>query len=93
MEKQMLTVKEWAAKSGLELHNYDGFLRTYAKLSGANTDNLLDYSTARFRDAGDIVCSREAFEAGLSECTITMPRMEELETISEVLPHYVENFI
>ena len=93
MEKEMLTVKEWAKKSGLTLDDYDGFLDVYEKLSGAKTDTILEHSEARFRDAGELVCSREAFETHVSGCSMKLPNMEEMDFISDVIPHFVEHYL
>lgn len=93
MEKEMLTVKEWAKKSGLKLYNYDGFLSTYEKLSQTSPETMLEHVEERFRDAGEMLCSRESFETHLSECTMEIPKMEELDSIAEVIPHFVENFL
>ena len=93
MENEMLTVKEWAEKSGLKLYNYDGFLDIYNQLSPKDGSSFVDYTTIRFKAAGDLVCSRESFETHLSNCTMNIPRTEELEKISEVLPYFVEQFV
>lgn len=86
----MLAVREWAKKAGLRLHNYDGFLEIYEKLSGAKTDTFITHSEARFRDAGNLVCSREAFETHLLDCTMDIPSLDELEKIASTLPHFAE---
>lgn len=93
MEKEMHTIKEWARMSGLELFNYDGYLDVYFKLTEKENNNLYDYSISRFRDAGEMMCTREGFESGLYMCTMMHPGLEKLVEIADVLPGYAESEI
>lgn len=88
--KVMLTVREWAEKAGLKLYNYDGFRGIYSRLSGKPSDNFQTNTVTRFRDAGDLVCTRKAFESRLLSCTMQVPQMSQYEKMSEVIPKFVE---
>ena len=90
---EMLAVKEWAKRSGLKLQNYDGFLEIYENLSGESASDFSTYIVNRMRDAGEIFCTRRAFEAGLHGCTMIFPTIDDFETMLEVIPGFVENEI
>lgn len=86
MEKEMHTVKEWAGLTGLKLYEYEGFVEMYFKLSETDTSH-------KFRDAGDITCSKEAFQSCLCMCTMEHPRMDKLVELADILPIYAESEI
>lgn len=88
-----MTVKEWAEKSGLKLYNYDGFKGIYSKLSGNDAGILYEDLAIRFRDAGDLICTRRAFESRLMSCTIQLPEMSQYEEMADVIPEFVEGHI
>ena len=90
---EMLAVKEWAKRSGLKLKNYDGFVGIYEKLSGESTSDFSTHMVNRMRDAGEIFCTRRAFEAGLYGCTMEFPTIDDFETMLEVIPGFVEDDI
>lgn len=92
-KEEMLTVREWAKKAGLKLYNYDGFTKIYSRLSGEAYDNFFTSVTTRFRDAGDLLCTRSGFESRLSECTMQFPEKSEYEKMAEVIPDFVESQI
>ena len=87
----ILTVKEWAERAGLELYNYDGFTKIYSKLSGDDHDDFGTTQLKRFRDAGDLLCTRKAFESRLMECTMQLPNASQYEKMSDVIPGFVES--
>lgn len=58
-----MTVKEWAEKAGLKLYNYDGFMDIYSRLSENSSNDFETRMAERFRDAGELVCTRKAFES------------------------------
>ena len=86
----IMKVKEWAEKSGLKLYNYDGFTDIYNKLSKNAEVDLISSIKRRFSDAGELGCSRKAFVAGIFECTIGFPRIEDYEKMSDFIPEFVE---
>lgn len=91
--KEMMTVREWAEKAGLKLHNYDGFLDIYSILSGKNSGEFHEHIVSRFRDAGELVCTRKAFIAGIYGCTIYFPDLENSDEMADVIPEFLEPYI
>lgn len=92
-KEEMLTVKEWANRAGLKLYDYDGFIDIYEQLSGNSSSDFATNTMTRFRDAGDLVCTRQAFEERLFECTMTLPQKSEYLQMAEVIPNFVESNI
>lgn len=93
MADEMLSVKEWGKRAGLKLVNYDGFVREYEKLLG---ESDVDFSTNlanRMRNAGEMLCTRRAFQAGIYGCTIQFPTIDDYESMLEVIPDFVEDNI
>lgn len=91
--ENMLTVKEWAKKAGLHLYNYDGFVKMYERISNKTEYDFETYIANRMRNAGELLCTRRAFQAGLSGCTINFPAMSQYEEMSDVIPDFVETSI
>ncbi len=91
--EEMMTVKEWAEKSGLKLFNYDGFTYIYSKLSENYPKDFYEDTSVRFRDAGDLMCTRRGFQSGLSECTMAFPRVSEFDKMADVIPDFIESHI
>lgn len=92
---EMKTVKEWASflSPYMQLHNYDGFVKMYKKLSGSNDEDFLEEQDFRFSNAGNLLCTRRGFVSGLWSCTITVPKLADYEKISDILPNYIESEI
>ena len=88
---EMLTVKEWAEKAGLKLFNYDGFVEMYERMSNNEKSDFETYVANRVRNAGDLLCSRRAFQAGLSRCTLRLPDLSQYEEMANVIPNFVES--
>ena len=88
-----MTVKEWAEKAGLELLNYDGFTDIYSKLSGNSSGNFYTNISRRVRDAGQLICTRKAFESRVMGCTIQFPQVSQYDKMADVIPEFVERLI
>lgn len=91
--QEMMTVREWAEKAGLILYNYDGFRDIYLKLSGKKSEDFLSYTTVRFRDAGDLICTRRAFESRLMGCSMEIPKIDQYEQMADIIPDFIEKEI
>ena len=91
--EERLTVKEWAKKAGINLINYDGFVEIYSKLANQSLNELYTSIAARMSDAGDLICTRRAFEVCLNKCTIKFPTVSELERMADVVPYFAESNI
>ena len=89
---KMKTVKEWAEEAGINLLNYDGFVTAYRTISNNNREGFNNSQSIRFREAGYLYCTREAFLSGLDYCTMYNPKKEDLRKISEVLPELSERY-
>ena len=92
-DKEMHTVKEWAEITGLKLMNYDGYMDIYNKLSQAGTGDFYNDTVSRFREAGNLICTREGFESGLLGCSVEFPTIEELSRIADHIPRHAEFYI
>lgn len=84
-------VKEWAEKAGLKLLNYDGFVRIYEKMVGESDNDFSSHIENRMRNAGEILCTRRAFQVGLNGCTMYFPTIDAYESMLEVIPDFVED--
>ena len=91
--KEMFTVKEWAEKSGLKLYNFDGFTEIYEKLAQVQSNDFFTNIENRFRNAGNLLCTRKAFEAYAMDCTMEFPQISQYESMSEVIPGFIEREI
>ena len=91
--EEMLTVKEWAKRAGLKLHDYDGFKDIYEKLSGNKSGDFYSDVSVRFRDAGELLCTRTGFEVGILGCTLEFPKISQYEKMAEIIPGFVERDI
>ena len=89
----IMTVKEWAESSGLKLFDYDGFMEIYSKLSRDDSIDFESQIVSRFRNAGDLLCTRKAFISCLSGCTIQVPQTSQYEEMAKVIPEFVESNI
>lgn len=89
------TVKEWEhlLSPYIKLHNYDGFVEIYEKLSGVNEKGFNASQELRFSSAGNLLCTRRGFVSGLLKCTLTFPKLTDYEEISNILPNYIESEI
>ena len=92
-KEEMLTVKQWAERAGIKLIDFSGFNSIYERLSGNESIDFYSYVSARFRDAGNLLCTRRGFEAGLRDCTIGLPEFSQYEKVADVIPNYIETDI
>lgn len=92
-KEEMLTVKEWDQKAGLKFYNYDGYIEIYNQLSSKDTTDFTGFNEARFFDVGELLCTRTGFESGIFESSMRIPEISEYESISNVLPNYIEGEI
>lgn len=87
---------QWAEGTGIIIDAYDGFLSTYDKLTGIETDvvNPTEYIMRRTTVIPEfIICTRQAFDKALMSCTITMPTNMDYSALSEVAPNFCESSI
>lgn len=91
--QRLLTVKDWAKLSKLKLLDYTGFIDVYQKLSYDDLGKIHDYAKVRFESAGDLICTRQAFENYIFNCAIVIPGLEELKQMVLVIPDFVESEI
>lgn len=87
------TVKGWAEKAGLKLDNYDGFVEIYEKLTKKISNTFYETVATRFRNAGELLCTRKAFETYVKGCTMHFPKLSQLEKMSDIIPNFAESSI
>ena len=87
---------QWAEGTGIIIDAYDGFLSTYDKLTGIETDvvNPTEYIMRKTVVIPEfIICTRQAFDKSLMFCSITRPRKMDYSALSEVAPNFCESSI
>lgn len=82
--EEMHTIKEWAKLAQVELINCNGFINFYNILT--NNDN----TQKRLYNAGEFICTRRVFEAGLFKSNICFPKIADYANLVKVIPSYSE---
>ena len=90
---ELLKVKEWKEKAGIDLFNYDGFTTDYEKIAQKENTSFSNDVITRFSSAGELICSRRYFESKLNMCTIRLSTPDEYDKMAETIPNFVDSMV